>query len=143
MAHPALLPLTEDGLGAGYLRPADGRRWRWADLIDGSDVLRTYQRPQLDIVTCFPDRATLTAIDAASGHVMTEGMTASVDPVFLSVLRVEAEALGRRHPEVMLDAAGGRILRSVLMKPEHETYLADLHTRVAALSRPAQPTSLS
>ena len=29
------------------------------------------------------------------------------------------------------------------MKPEHETYLADLHTRVAALSRPAQPTSLS
>jgi hypothetical protein len=55
-------------------------------------------------------------------------------PVFLSTLTVTAEAFRRRHPGVAADAARARILRSVLMKPESESYLAELHARVEELA---------
>ena len=55
---------------------------------------------------------------------------ADADPVFLATFGVTAEALRRRRPEVEADVASGRILRSVLMKPEHEPWLDDLHERV-------------
>jgi hypothetical protein len=41
----------------------------------------------------------------------------------------------RRHPAVAGGADRGRILRSVLMKPESETYVAALHARVEELVR--------
>ena len=42
------------------------------------------------------------------------------DPVFLSTLYLGRDALTARHPELEADADGARVLRSVLMKPEHE-----------------------
>jgi glutamate/tyrosine decarboxylase-like PLP-dependent enzyme len=129
-----LLPLSADGLGAVL---AAGRRaaLRWSELIGASDVLALYQPPDLDIVSYLPRRDTMSAIDAASASVMTAGMESDTDSVFLSVLRVEAPALTARHPEVVADTPGARILRSVLMKPESETYLPELHRRVEALAR--------
>ena len=56
-------------------------------------------------------------------------------PVYLSTLTVGAEAFARRHPGVAADAGRARILRSVLMKPESEDYIAQLHTRVEDLAR--------
>ncbi|MGW1617879.1 pyridoxal phosphate-dependent decarboxylase family protein [Streptomyces sp. NPDC002172] len=128
-----LLPPTPDGLGTVL---AAGRRaaLRWADLIGASDVLELYQHPQLDIVTYFPatDPAALTAIDAASARVLTDGMAAP-DPVFLSTLKADRAAFAARHPKITADADGARILRSVLMKPESEEYVEDLHERVERL----------
>ncbi|GAA2883747.1 aminotransferase class V-fold PLP-dependent enzyme [Streptosporangium fragile] len=129
-----LLPPTPQGLGRVL---AAGRRAavRWADMIESSEVLDLYQRPELDIVSYFPAADTLSAVDAASRRVMREGMDAPADPVFLSVLRVGAADLARRAPHVTADVDGGRILRSVLMKPEQETYVDALHARVEALAR--------
>ena len=62
---------------------------------------------------------------------------ASPDPVFLSTLRADADAFRARHPAVASDAPGARILRSVLMKPESEYYLPQLHRRVEQLARAA------
>jgi hypothetical protein len=59
------------------------------------------------------------------------------DPVFLSVVRLGREVLIERHPELEPDADGARILRSVLMKPEHEQAVDWLHERVEALARAA------
>jgi hypothetical protein len=42
--------------------------------------------------------------------------------------------MAARHPEVAGDADGARILRSVLMKPEHEGYVEQLHERVSRLA---------
>lgn len=130
-----VLPLTADGLGGVV---AAGRRaaLRWAELIESSDSLRLYQRPELDIVSYFPvtEPATLSAVDAQSARIMTEGMTDQHDPVFLSVFRTTAAAFGRRHPDVALDADGARILRSVLMKPESESTVDKLHARLEALA---------
>ncbi|RLV04542.1 aspartate aminotransferase family protein [Streptomyces griseocarneus] len=134
-----LMPLTRHGLG-GVL--AAGRRaaLRWAGLIDESPHLELYQRPELDIVTYHPraEPAALSRIGAASREVMRRGMEAKERPVFLSVARVGAEDFARRHAHVVRDREDTHVLRSVLMKPESESYLDRLHQRVTDLARPAE-----
>ena len=128
-----LLPPTPDGLGKVL---AAGRRaaLRWAELIKGSESLTLYQEPELDIVSYFPtvEPAALTAIDAASARVLAAGMSAP-EPVFLSTLRADGDAFGRRHPLITRDAEGARVLRSVLMKPESEQHVEELHAAVEGL----------
>jgi glutamate/tyrosine decarboxylase-like PLP-dependent enzyme len=131
-----VLPPTADGLGRVL---AAGRRAAldWAGRLAASPQLELYQQPELDIVSYFPATAerSLSAIDAAAARMLQVGMTDLDAPVFLSTLRVSAEAFRRRHPGVRADADGARILRSVLMKPEAESYLPTLHARVERLAR--------
>jgi glutamate/tyrosine decarboxylase-like PLP-dependent enzyme len=96
----------------------------WAALIEDSDALRLHIAPELDILTFFPNAPSAAEIDAASARVLAAGM-ADDDPVFLSTLRVD------------LDGDPARILRSVLMKPEHEAHVPWLHERVSALAKAA------
>jgi hypothetical protein len=56
------------------------------------------------------------------------------EAVFLSVLRIEAEAMLARHPDLRADAESARVLRSVLMKPEHEPAVPWLHEAVERLA---------
>jgi glutamate/tyrosine decarboxylase-like PLP-dependent enzyme len=130
-----VLPLTAEGLGQVL---AAGRRaaLRWAELIDESTELTLFQRPELDIVSYFPtaEPLSLSRIDEISGRMLDEGMYADEDPVFLSTLRVTADAMAARHPGVARDVDAARILRSVLMKPEHEAYVDRLHERVRGLA---------
>jgi glutamate/tyrosine decarboxylase-like PLP-dependent enzyme len=129
-----LLPLTASGLGQVL---AAGRQaaLSWAERLRASAVLDLYQQPELDIVTYFPaGQRRLTAIDASSAAMLQQGMTDPDAPVFLSTLRVTADAMRERHPDVTADADGARILRSVLMKPESQTYAAELHARIERLA---------
>ncbi|MBP2473601.1 glutamate/tyrosine decarboxylase-like PLP-dependent enzyme [Crossiella equi] len=128
-----VLPLTRDGLGEVL---AAGRRaaLRWAELIEASDELALYQRPDLDIVSCLPTRASLSEVDTASQWVLETGMADEADPVFLATYSVTAEALRRRGHRLAEDTGSARILRSVLMKPEHEHTVDALHRRVAGLA---------
>jgi glutamate/tyrosine decarboxylase-like PLP-dependent enzyme len=130
-----LLPPRPDGLGQVL---AAGRRaaLEWAGMLAASDRLRLYQHPELDIVCYFPvtEPASLAAIDQASARMLADGMKDPAHPVYLSTLTVDADAFARRHPGVAADAGRARILRSVLMKPESETYVAQLHARVEDLA---------
>ena len=132
-----LLPLTPDGLGRVL---AAGRRAAldWAALISQSGRLELYQQPELDIVCYFPVTApaTLSRIDAASVQMLDRGMKRE-RPVFLSTLRVTAAGMSRRHPGIEADAGGAQILRSVLMKPETERYVGELHARAEQLAAQA------
>jgi hypothetical protein len=56
------------------------------------------------------------------------------DPVFLSLLRVDATRLLAALPGMAGDAASARVLRSVLMKPAHELWVERLHARVEQLA---------
>jgi glutamate/tyrosine decarboxylase-like PLP-dependent enzyme len=129
-----LLPPDRDGLGQLL---AAGRRAAldWARLLASSDCLTLYQPPELDIVCYFPAQSSLSAIDAASARVFQAGMSDATEPVYLSTLRASAAAVCGRHPGVTADAGGARILRSVLMKPEHETFVPTLHRRAERLAR--------
>ncbi|MFI1361208.1 pyridoxal phosphate-dependent decarboxylase family protein [Streptomyces sp. NPDC020898] len=130
-----LLPPTPEGLGQVL---AAGRRAavKWAELIAASDHLELYQQPELDIVGYFPvvDPATLSGIDTASARILADGMTGP-DQVFLSTLRADREAFTARHPDITADADSARILRSVLMKPESEHHVEDIHRQVERLTR--------
>ncbi len=130
-----LLPLSPDGLGQ-VLAACRGAALDWSDLLAGSDLLRIYQQPELDIVSYFPVTvpASLGEIDRASARVLSEGMNDHDRPVFISTLNVTAEAFARRHSDVAADQGSARILRSVLMKPESQTYVRWLHSRIEELA---------
>jgi glutamate/tyrosine decarboxylase-like PLP-dependent enzyme len=128
-----LLPLTADGLGA-VLRPGRRAALAWADLIDGSGELTLFQRPELDILSYFPTRPRLSEIDRASAHVLTAGMRLpAAQSLFVATYTVDGAALAKRGHPVTADAASGRILRSVLMKPETEAHVPALHQQVLGL----------
>lgn len=130
-----LLPPAPDGLGR-VLAACREAALEWADLLDGSDLLRLYQRPELDIVSYFPltGGPRMAEIDKVSARMLADGMAEQERPVFVSTLTVDADAFLRRHPDVTADLDRGRILRSVLMKPESQTYVPELHARIEALA---------
>jgi glutamate/tyrosine decarboxylase-like PLP-dependent enzyme len=135
-----LLPPTPDGLGE-VLAACRRAALAWARLLAGSTRLDLYQEPELDIVCYYPLTAaprvaahSLSAIDYASARLLADGMTDPQRPVFLSTLKVTADAFARRHPAVAADADDARVVRSVLMKPEAEDYVPDLHDRVEELA---------
>jgi glutamate/tyrosine decarboxylase-like PLP-dependent enzyme len=127
-----LLPPTPSGLGQVL---AAGRRAAldWADRLTSSASLALYQPPELDIVCYFPAERSMSAIDAASARMLSDGMSSGA--AYLSTLRVSADALTHRHPDIEADREDTRILRSVLMKPEHEAFVPELHDRVERLVR--------
>ena len=104
----------------------------FAERLRRSDVLRLHLEPELDIVTYLPPADSLSELDAASAAILRAGMDDRDDPVFLSTLHIDAAHLARHGLEA--DAPGARILRSVLMKPEHEPVTDWLASRVEALA---------
>ncbi len=130
-----VLPLAADR-GLGPILAAGVRAARsWADLVERSDELELYLRPELDILTFFPrpEARSCSAVDAASSRLLREAM-ADPSPVFLSTLRVASERLRRRDPGLAADVAEARVIRSVLMKPEHEPFVPTLHREVLRIA---------
>jgi glutamate/tyrosine decarboxylase-like PLP-dependent enzyme len=109
-----------------------------AERLRGSDDLTLHLEPELDIVTYLAPGTSLTEIDAAAAHILAAGMDDPDDPVFLSTLQRSAGDLVAVHPRLARDAPHARILRSVLMKPEHEAAVDWLATRLEDLSRAAR-----
>ena len=130
-----VLPLEAgEGLGpvvAGGLRAARA----WAELLEGSDELCLYQPPELDILAFWPrpGSPSCRAVDAASGALLRAAMD-DPSPVYLSTLRLAADRLRRRDPTLAADTDQARVLRSVLMKPEHEGYVDALHREVLRIA---------
>ncbi|MDZ5620917.1 aminotransferase class I/II-fold pyridoxal phosphate-dependent enzyme [Nocardioides sp. HM23] len=128
-----LLPLTADGLGA-VLRPGRQAALDWAARIEAGDELRLYQPPQLDIVAYFPNRQRLSEVDAASAAALAAGMARPpAESLHLATYTVDGPALAARGHHLDLDVPTGQILRSVLMKPEHEAAVPELHRGLLGL----------
>lgn len=101
-------------------------------LLAGSALLAQYRPPELDIVTYLPRTApfTATAVTAMTDDIFTTLMNDPADPVYLATLSVPSDAVRKYHPSFVPDAPTTRILRSVLMKPEHAPYVPELFRRV-------------
>lgn len=132
-----VLPLRADeGLGpilAACRRAALG----WSERIAASERLHPYVAPDLDIVTYFPnpEPRTASALDAASQRLFERAMEDPDDPIFLSVLHIGSALLQARLPGLDADQPHARILRSVLMHPEHEPYVDPLFRRIEKWTR--------
>lgn len=121
----------EPGLGA-MLAACRRAALALADALRDDERLALLLEPELDIVVYHPRRGSLSQIDTASAAMLAAGMAGDAqDPVFLSSLRVGEAVFG---PGVARDADGARVLRSVLMKPEHELRVDWLAGRLRELA---------
>ena len=122
------LPLEPDD-GLGPILTACVRAARtWADAVEASDALTLVTPPETDIVAYMPapEEAMLSAVHEASQVLFDAAMNDPDDPIFTSVYRLSADALTTLRPSLTADRDEAAVLRSVLMKPEHETYAESL-----------------
>jgi glutamate/tyrosine decarboxylase-like PLP-dependent enzyme len=128
------LPLAPDD-GLGPILAACVRAARtWADAVEDTDALTLVAPPETDIVSYAPatDEHTLSAVHEASQALFDAAMNAPDDPIFTSVYRLSADALTTLAPSLLADRDEAAVLRSVLMKPEHEAYAHSLVDQLAA-----------
>jgi glutamate/tyrosine decarboxylase-like PLP-dependent enzyme len=124
------LPLAPDR-GLGPVLAAAVRAARdWATLIGDSAELELLVEPELDILTFFPAAPAASTVDRATQRLFD---AAAADGLHLSVLRVASDRLTGVEPDV----PDARVLRSVLMKPEHEPRVGETAARVCTLARGA------
>lgn len=131
-----VLPLdAHDGLGpilAAGLRAARGLAAR----LDAGGRFAVVTPPETDIVAYAPVARAVSDVDAASARIFDAAMADASDPIFLSLFRVSSDRLARVLPQAARDADAARVLRSVLMKPEHEPFVPHLADRLHALASP-------
>lgn len=139
------LPL-QPATGLGPILAA-GRRaaLELAGRLRASGRLQLHVDPELDIVTYFATGAagppaggpaTPAAITHSSERILATSPTGP-DPVWLSTLRIDPASFAGAHPQLPAPDGPVTILRSVLMKPEHEQWVGRLHQRLEALAAPA------
>jgi glutamate/tyrosine decarboxylase-like PLP-dependent enzyme len=129
-----VIPFTSDGLGQ-VLRANRAAALQWYELLTDSVELGALQRPELDIVAYWPRRARLSEIDQVSARVFVSA--AQGDPraqIHLATYNMKASDLERRSLGMELDQPNGRILRSVVMKPESAAVIPEVHARLSELS---------
>lgn len=130
-----VIPLTPHGLGA-VLRACRAGALHWSALLAESTSLGLFQEPELDIVTFFPDRSTMSAIGEASQTLFTEAAALPPrDQLHLATYAVTGTAMQARGHDVRLDAETTRIMRSTVMKPESAAAINAIHDRIEALVR--------
>lgn len=131
------LPLERDaGLGP-ILRKCRRAALGFARSIAASARFVLLLEPETDIVVFAPRVAPFTSsnVSRASNDVFARAMTAVDTPVFLSKLRLPSERVATLWSELETDAREVVMLRSCLMKPEHDAHVGDL---MASLERVAQ-----
>jgi glutamate/tyrosine decarboxylase-like PLP-dependent enzyme len=128
-----VVPPTPEALGE-IIRPGRRAALRWAELLAGTDGLSLYQPPDLDVVTFLPKARRMSDVDRIATTALRNGMSATPqDAVFVAAFGVTAQAMAARGHRMYADVSNARIFRSVLMKPENETWVDYLHERMTAL----------
>ena len=130
-----IFPLTEDGLGQ-VLLGARRAATRWHDLLLKSDSLMPLQEPELDILGYLPRIESLSKLDAASQAIFEQSAKRPPnEQVHLATYMLKQDGFDKRKISVSHDADSARILRSVLMKPEHEFWVDELHEQIENQAR--------
>ncbi len=130
-----VFPLTEGGLGQ-ILLAGRNAALTWHGLLEKSEVLAPYQLPELDIVAYLPKVDSLSELDRASHALFLRAADADrKEQIHLATYVVKPQALKDRGFSLTEDADQARIMRSVLMKPEQENWIGDLHSHLEAITR--------
>ncbi|CAN5167988.1 aminotransferase class V-fold PLP-dependent enzyme [soil metagenome] len=131
-ATQQLFPLTEDGLGV-YLKSTKGAANLLYKALNSSDEFECFNNPELDILGYFPvpcDRK-MSEITTLSRKLFSAGVKAAPkDGFHLSLYNMNAHAFSATFPDYEADTDTVTILRSVMMKPEHELFITKLTKRL-------------
>lgn len=102
--------------------------------LAASPLLHPVTIPELDIVAFVPmtNEKSYSSVSRKSTELLQRGMTAhdSRDKVYLSTLELNPGQANRYLPEWKRDQESVRVLRSVLMKPEHYDFIPELIRRI-------------
>lgn len=123
-----VMPLSPDRGFGPVLRATRNAATEFAKEIESAGRFRVLRPPELDIVGFYPVAARASETDRLSTALFQSLMNNTDDPVFLSLLKVDAGELASRG--VQADRSSARILRSVFMKPEHEHAVPDIARRI-------------
>lgn len=126
-----LLPLNRSGLGrilASTIRAAT----KFADRINEQPEWQLYKEPDLDIVAYFkePKKKSILELNSTNQEIFNLGMSLDTNGYHLSLFKVPAGEFTQNFPEYASDAEYAVILRSVLMKEEHEGFVDELVERL-------------
>lgn len=126
-----LLPLTKSGLGS-ILKSTIKAARKFASKIQSQDGWKLYQKPNLDIVVYFkePDQKSIRALNAINKEIFDKGMELNTEGFHLSLFKIPAETFSKNFPEYKVDEDHATVLRSVLMKDEHEEFVDELIERL-------------
>lgn len=129
-----VFPLDDFGLGP-ILRPGLRAARRLHEKLEASDRLRSAQVPETDIVGYLTRSASASHVDADSARIFTELADRPPDRQWhLATYAMSSADLERRGIHLDPDHPRPRILRSVLMKPEHERVVDELVEVLAEVS---------
>ncbi|MEX0720282.1 MAG: aminotransferase class I/II-fold pyridoxal phosphate-dependent enzyme [Balneolaceae bacterium] len=101
------------------------------ELVESSQRLAAYKKPELDILGYFPSQVkTTSGISAKSKEIFDAGMRDK--SYYISLFRIPAATFSLLHPGYKADSEFVTILRSVFMKPEHEGFVEELVKKLEA-----------
>jgi glutamate/tyrosine decarboxylase-like PLP-dependent enzyme len=123
------LPLEGEGGMAAVMAACLAGARTFARAIGASEKYALHVEPELDIVTYYPRRASLSAISQASDDVFARAEAAK-EPLYLAKLSVDAARFAALHPDVAADAKTVTILRSCLMRPEQGEWAGEIVRRL-------------
>lgn len=125
-----VFPLTRNGLG-NVIAPGRRAASLWHSLVSESEILQPYQKPELDIFAYLPRVHSMSELDRVS-HAIFEMAAAPDRPqqTHLATYVVNSAQLANRGIRLREDQPSARIMRSVLMKPEHEPLIPEMHHHV-------------
>jgi glutamate/tyrosine decarboxylase-like PLP-dependent enzyme len=122
------IPLkSETGLGA-ILTKTRRAALEFSKLITSAKAFAEFVKPELDIVTYFPnvEPPSASLISRYSEKIFSDAMHHPTHPLYLALLHVDSQQLKRLHPRIESDRETTTILRSVLMKPEHLAFVPEM-----------------
>ncbi len=126
-----LIPLHQTGLGSILLK-CRRAAIKLAEGLNQSDKFRLYREPDLDIVCFFPasEKKSTSEVSRLSQEVFQTLMKRDRNPLFLSLFKVSSDTFKSLNPDYIIDCEQTVILRSTLMKPDHENYIPELLHRL-------------
>lgn len=130
-------PLRPDcGLGA-VLQATRRAALAWADRLTASEHFHLVMPPEIDILAYFPTTAgwKASAVSEASSRIFEALMADPDSPVYLAKLVLPKGLVAPRAPQLEWDQDTLTVLRSCLLKPEHEAAVPWLHDRLEAAAR--------
>src|SRR6056297_3811273 len=130
-----LFPLNEHGLGKHLKSTVKAAKLMYGSL-SGSDKFECFNKPDLDILAYFPipGNKSLSEVSERSNALFKAGTEATPkEGLHLSLYKVSSKEFLARFPDYEADSETVTLLRSVLMKPEHEPFITKLTRRLHAL----------
>lgn len=105
-----------------------------------NDLFQSLMQPELDIVTFVPraKSSRCSEISMLSKKILKIGM--QTDQLYLSTMDLDSQQVWRSLPGLEVDQEHVTVLRSVLMKPEHLSFVPEMLDRLNMLYRQADRT---